>query len=208
MRNVFWPGRLLHISGERRQSVREVWREGAVDVRFQCTEVDFDDVVIMLLASCVGLEEVQVLACCGGDVASVCCGEVAAHRVGVWEDTRRRADFRGHVAHGGHGCCAQCCCARAKELENVAFATGDREEASDVKNDICEGRSETCGIAMEVLHGDSTFCARPPAELPSELDADDLWTLKFPRHVCHRIDGIGSTDTNAQHTHPSSVRCM
>ena len=57
-----------------------------------------------------------------------------------------------------------------------------------------------CGIALEL-----TFRARPPTEMPSEFDPDDFRTLQFPRHARHGVNRISSANTDAQHTHASSI---
>ena len=86
--------------------MRKVGRERAVDVWFQRAEADLNDVVVMLFAVGVRLEEVQIFLCCCSDVASVGCGEVATHRIGVREDAGCRANLCGHVAYSGHCSCA------------------------------------------------------------------------------------------------------
>jgi hypothetical protein len=50
-----------------------------------------------------------------------------------------------------------------------------------------------------------TFRARPSTEVPSESDANDLWTLQLPGHASHGVDRISSANSDAQHTHASSV---
>jgi hypothetical protein len=93
MRDLLWPRGVLNISSKRGQGMRKIWGKRSVDMRLQRAKVDFDDFVVMLFAAGVGLEEVQVCLCCCGDVASVGCGEVAAHRIGVREYTGCRADL-------------------------------------------------------------------------------------------------------------------
>ena len=61
---------------------------------------------------------------------------------------------------------------------------------------------------LEKLELTLTFRTRPPTELPREFHPNDLRALKLPSLACHRINRIRSTDTNAQHAHPSSVRRM
>jgi hypothetical protein len=53
-----------------------------------------------------------------------------------------------------------------------------------------------------------TFRARPSAELASEFNADDLWTLQFPWHASHGVNRISSANSDAQHAHASSIWCV
>lgn len=135
----------------------------------QCAEIDLNDIVVMLLAALVGLEEVQVLSCGCRNVASVCCGEIAAHGVRVWKDAGRRTDLCRHIAYGGHGGCTQCRCSRSKKFEDFAFASRDCKKASEVKDDIWQVKSVSKDTALRQWNEHSPFVLVHPPSCPVSL---------------------------------------
>lgn len=51
-----------------------------------------------------------------------------------------------------------------------------------------------------------TLRGGPATDLAGEVDTDPLRALELPGDVGHNVDGVGTTDTDSNHTETTSVR--
>eukprot|EP00955_Chlamydomonas_euryale_P072936 361570-Chlamydomonas_euryale.AAC.6 len=163
--------------------VRQVGREGPVDVRLQLAQVHLNQLVVA--GALVGAQVVAERVCQLGGAAAVCRHEVVVHALIVREHGRRRANLGAHVADGGHAGARHGLHTWAKVLDNGAGATLDGEDASDLEDDVLGGR--------------------PLGQLAGELDTNNLGRLELPRQAGHHVNSIRTTHTHGAHAQAACI---
>jgi hypothetical protein len=155
----------------------------ATDVGAELAEVELDNLVVN--TALIGAEKLAELLGVIGDGNTVGGAEELVLTTVVGEDGAGGTNLSTHVADGGLTSAADLLNTRTVVLDNAVSTTADGELASNPEDDIL-GRN-------------------PWVHLASNVDTDDLGSLKLERKTGHNIDGISTTDTDGDHTHTTSI---
>lgn len=185
----------------------KIGSEGTVDVRLQLRQVDLNQLVILGT-----LIFAKLLLVGPGEVANVLTLsglQVVVHAVIVGEKRGSSTNFSTHVTDGTHTSARKRVDTRSVVLNDSTSTTLDSEEASDLKDDIYIQSISFLPLHLqEITVVQLTLRSGPSGQLTSELDTNDLRSLKFPGETSHHIDGISTTDTNGSHTETTAVRSV
>jgi hypothetical protein len=112
----------------------EIGGEGAVDVRFQGVQVDFNELIVF--TAFVGGERFGVGLGVFGNVAAFGADEVICHAVVEAEDGGCGSDFGAHVADGAHACAGKGIDAGTVVFDDGACTALDSQDTSDLEDDV------------------------------------------------------------------------
>jgi hypothetical protein len=181
---------LVYSSGELGNREGTVWRVGAVDVRLQRIEVDFDNAVEVLLRVGVHFgvsgEVLGDLVGQLGHIGAVGGFQVTRHRLVVTEGRGRCSDLGTHITDGAFTGTANAVGAFAEVFHDGTSTALNGQDTGDLEDNVFRG------------------C--PTRKLTGQFHTDYFWLLEFPWHSGHYVYCVGTTNTDGDHTEATCIR--
>ena len=158
-------------------------------MRLQFTQVDFDDLVEVLLGIGVhlGVAGQMFLDAVGQgrNVRAAGRFEVALHARIVAEGRGGCPDLSAHVADGAFACAAQRFSAVAEVFDDASGAALNGQHTGHLQ--------------------DHVFRRGPTGQASRQFDADELREFQLPRHAGHHVHGVGTAHTHGHHAQSTGI---
>jgi len=173
-------GKVLSHASERNGTIR---RGRAADVRNKLAEVELDDLVVH--TALISTKKLAELLGVISDSSTVGGAEELILTTVVREDGAGGTNLSTHIADGSLTSAADLLNTGTVVFDDAVGTTADGELASNPEDDI--------------------LWRNPRVQLASDVNTDDLGSLKLERKASHNIDSISTTDTDSDHAHTTSV---
>ncbi len=183
---------LLRFRGQLGDRTGEIRRVGTDDVRLELGQIDFDDLIVVLLRRLIdfGVRHKQVPAGHGevGEIGPVGDVQVGDHLLIEGEHRGRGPELRAHVADRAFAGRADRLGAGAEVLDDLVRPALHGEQAAEIEDHVLR--------------------RGPTAQLAGQPHADQFRMEHFPGQPGHHFARVRAADADRQHAQAAAVRRM